>query len=96
MRKKRSILLFHFLQKGHFTCESMEIGIIEGDIALLLSIIKHILTCGKKSTNFCSVKSEWFGTFWHSMKHLVMSRSYSSSNSNFEVEVGVRVGRVGI
>ena len=30
--------LFHFLQKGHFTCKSMESGIIEGAI---ISILEH-------------------------------------------------------
>ena len=30
--------LFHFLQKGHFTCKSMESGIIEGAIT---SIFEH-------------------------------------------------------
>ena len=30
--------LFHFLQKGHFTCKSMESGIIEGAIT---SILEH-------------------------------------------------------
>ena len=45
----------------------MEIGIIEDAIALILKLMKHILTFNKKSTiyswNLYSLKSECFGTF---------------------------------
>ena len=57
-RGKSGWFLFYFtFCKGHFTCKSMEIGIIACTIALILkSIIKHILICSKKSTFYFFMK----------------------------------------
>ena len=35
---------FCFLVKGHFTCKSMEIGIIEGPVTLIFKHFRHIVT----------------------------------------------------
>ena len=35
-----NFFLFHFSKKGHFTCKSMEIDIIEGAITLILKHYK--------------------------------------------------------
>ena len=39
-KKMVNFFLFHFLWKGYFTCKSMESGIIEGAIALILKHYK--------------------------------------------------------